>query len=79
MNDQHDLQAELASLMVADDALPSVWNEPIVCRVEVDLPGWLTQLAGVKNGKYIAKMRMRPVSALQCEKKSQLKHQKLRK
>lgn len=49
MNDQHDLQAELASLMVADDALPSVWNEPIVCRVEVDLPGWLTQLAGGKE------------------------------
>lgn len=49
MNDQHDLQAELASLMAPDDALPSIWNEPIVCRVEVDLPGWLTQLAGGKE------------------------------
>ena len=24
------------------------WDEPIICRVEVDLPGWLTQLT---NGK----------------------------
>lgn len=22
------------------------WDEPIICRVEVDLPGWLAQLAG---------------------------------
>lgn len=22
------------------------WDEPIICRVEVDLPGWLSQLAG---------------------------------
>ncbi|MBM3350665.1 MAG: hypothetical protein FJY53_02540 [Betaproteobacteria bacterium] len=22
------------------------WDEPVICRVEVDLPGWLTQLAG---------------------------------
>jgi len=22
------------------------WDAPVVCRVEVDLPGWLTQLAG---------------------------------
>lgn len=25
------------------------WDEPIVCRVEVDLPGWLTQLTGKKG------------------------------
>lgn len=24
----------------------SEWDEPIVCRVEVDLPNWLSQLAG---------------------------------
>lgn len=24
----------------------SDWDEPIVCRVEVDLPSWLSQLAG---------------------------------
>jgi hypothetical protein len=22
------------------------WDKPIICRVEVDLPGWLSQLAG---------------------------------
>lgn len=49
MNDQHDLQAELNSLMELDDAIASEWNEPIICRVEVDLPGWLTQLAGGKE------------------------------
>ena len=25
------------------------WHEPIICRVEVDLPGWLTQLTGGKQ------------------------------
>ena len=25
------------------------WDEPIICRVEVDLPAWLSQLAGGKN------------------------------
>ena len=49
MNDQHNLHAELADLMGLDDAVVSEWNEPIICRVEVDLPGWLTQLAGGKE------------------------------
>lgn len=43
MIDQDDLQAELESL--TDDNV-SGWDEAIICRVEVDLPGWLTQLAG---------------------------------
>lgn len=25
------------------------WDEPIVCRVEVDLPAWLSQLAGGRD------------------------------
>ncbi len=25
------------------------WEEPIVCRVEVDLPAWLSQLAGGRD------------------------------
>ena len=25
------------------------WGEPIVCRVEVDLPAWLSQLAGGRD------------------------------
>ncbi|MEO1957021.1 MAG: hypothetical protein ABGX03_03740 [Methylophilaceae bacterium] len=44
MIDQDDLQEELESL--ADDDSVSGWDEAIICRVEVDLPGWLTQLAG---------------------------------
>lgn len=46
MTDQNDLQAELAGLMELDDINHSEWDEAIICRVEVDLPGWLTQLAG---------------------------------
>ncbi len=44
MIDPGDLQEELESL--ADDNNVSGWDEAIICRVEVDLPGWLTQLAG---------------------------------
>ncbi len=25
------------------------WDEPIICRVEVDLPAWLSQLTGARN------------------------------
>lgn len=25
------------------------WHEPIICRVEVDLPAWLTQLTGGRD------------------------------
>lgn len=25
------------------------WDEPIICRVEVDLPAWLSQLAGGRD------------------------------
>lgn len=24
----------------------SIWNAPVICRVEVDLPGWMEQLTG---------------------------------
>lgn len=27
----------------------NVWDAPVVCRVEVDLPGWLEQLTGRAN------------------------------
>ncbi|MEE9331209.1 MAG: hypothetical protein V3U89_03155 [Methylophilaceae bacterium] len=46
MTDQNDLQDELANLLALVDTSHPEWGEPIVCRVEVDLPGWLTQLAG---------------------------------
>jgi hypothetical protein len=45
MTNQNDLQAQLASLMELDASYPG-WDEPIICRVEVDLPSWLTQLTG---------------------------------
>ena len=27
----------------------SIWDTPVICRVEVDLPGWLEQLTGRAN------------------------------
>ena len=27
----------------------NAWNAPVICRVEVDLPGWLEQLTGHAN------------------------------
>lgn len=27
----------------------SIWDSPVICRVEVDLPGWLEQLTGRAN------------------------------
>lgn len=46
MTDLNDLQEQLASLMDRHDADSTGWDEPIICRVEVDLPSWLTQLSG---------------------------------
>ena len=46
MTDTNELQAELAGLLELGDESIAAWDEPIICRVEVDVPGWLTQLAG---------------------------------
>ncbi len=46
MTNLEDLQAELEGLIDLDSVDPTGWDEPVICRVEVDLPGWLTQLAG---------------------------------
>ena len=46
MTDQNDLHTQSAGLLNIDDISYPEWDEPIICRVEVDLPGWLTQLAG---------------------------------
>lgn len=43
INNQHD-----AIELLEVDFLHPEWNEPIICRVEVDLPNWLSQLAGGK-------------------------------
>ena len=32
-----------------DNLTHPAWDEPIICRVEVDLPGWLKQLTGGKQ------------------------------
>jgi hypothetical protein len=29
-----------------DTSLQNLWDTPVICRVEVDLPGWLEQLTG---------------------------------
>jgi len=46
MTNQNELQADLVELLELDNMSNSAWDEPIICRVEVDLPGWLSQLAG---------------------------------
>ncbi len=38
-------QLNAIELMQAEVHHPE-WDEPIICRVEVDLPSWLSQLAG---------------------------------
>jgi len=45
MTNQHELQ-ELVSF---EESAHPEWNEQVVCRVEVDLAGWLTQLTGGKQ------------------------------
>ncbi len=46
MTNQEDLQTQLADLLGIDSERYPEWDEPIICRVEVDLPAWLTQLTG---------------------------------
>ena len=40
-----ELQSSLTEIELNNFSHPA-WDEPIICRVEVDLPGWLSQLAG---------------------------------
>lgn len=41
---QHDIIA-----LLQGEGHHSEWDQPIICRVEVDLPSWLSQLAGGQN------------------------------
>lgn len=41
-------QQNTTQLLQAEFNRPE-WDEPIICRVEVDLPAWLTQLAGGRD------------------------------
>jgi hypothetical protein len=43
-----NLPLNVAELVELNNISHPEWDEPIICRVEVDLPGWLTQLT---NGK----------------------------
>ncbi len=49
MTDLNDLRTELAEMLDFDEVDYPGWDDPIVCRVEVDLPGWLMQLTGGKD------------------------------
>jgi hypothetical protein len=45
LTDSQYLQLNSAEIELNNISHPA-WDEPIICRVEVDLPGWLSQLAG---------------------------------
>ena len=46
MTDQNELQNKLLELIELNNFSHPAWDEPIICRVEVDLPAWVSQLAG---------------------------------
>jgi hypothetical protein len=37
-----------------DDVQAESWLKPVVCRVEVDLPGWVAQLTGKKSWQVLS-------------------------
>jgi hypothetical protein len=45
MTERDELLLSLSEIELNNFSHPA-WDEPIICRVEVDLPGWLSQLAG---------------------------------
>ncbi len=45
LNDNQYLQLNSTEVELNNFNHPA-WDEPIICRVEVDLPGWVSQLAG---------------------------------
>lgn len=46
MTDHNEPQMNATDLIELNDFSHPAWDEPIICRVEVDLPGWLAQLTG---------------------------------
>jgi hypothetical protein len=51
MTDYNELQSQLLALLEPNQVeLNNIshpaWDQPIICRVEVDLPAWVAQLAG---------------------------------
>ena len=45
----NNLPLNAAEIVALNSVNHPMWDEPIVCRVEVDLPGWLKQLTGGKQ------------------------------
>ncbi|MES2499337.1 MAG: hypothetical protein V4570_02275 [Pseudomonadota bacterium] len=48
MTDQKEV-LNIKELVELNNINHPAWDEPIICRVEVDLPGWLKQLTGGKQ------------------------------
>ncbi|WP_047539567.1 hypothetical protein [Methylotenera versatilis] len=48
MTNQKESQLNIKELVELNAINHPAWDEPIICRVEVDLPGWLKQLTGGK-------------------------------
>lgn len=48
MTNQKESQLNIKELVELNGISHPAWDEPIICRVEVDLPGWLKQLTGGK-------------------------------
>ena len=48
MTDQKESLPNIRELIELNNIDHPAWDEPIICRVEVDLPGWLKQLTGSK-------------------------------
>ncbi|MGB7816117.1 MAG: hypothetical protein WBL28_07185 [Methylotenera sp.] len=46
MTDQNEPQMNVNDLIELSNFSHPAWDEPVICRVEVDLPGWLAQLTG---------------------------------
>ncbi len=46
MTEQNEPLLSAIDLIELGDISHPAWDEPIICRVEVDLPAWLSQLAG---------------------------------
>jgi hypothetical protein len=45
MTEQNESSSNASEIELNNFSHPA-WDEPIICRVEVDLPAWLSQLAG---------------------------------
>jgi hypothetical protein len=56
MTNYNEQQLELSNIteLELSQINHPAWDEPIICRVEVDLPGWLAQLTGGKRWEVLS-------------------------